>query len=180
MAIAQSRVIKLIDSGNDYRKSLESLCRTIHAQLRQAERNLQDPLFCLQFLASQANPEFLLRDYVGSRVTLEREHLHFSKNMKRNERRAHEAAKQRIESGIIPRNVHYNPAKPLHPEPKYPETSPEIQVAEDDRALAQSAWQDPELARQIAEAERKKDEAKAFEEGWTDEPNNETPDEEVS
>jgi hypothetical protein len=157
MAIAQSRVIYLIESARDYQQALQTLISHIHSQLNHINRPDASPgtaRDALYYLANVANEQFLLKDPIQSPSTITLEHKHFATNFHRNRVRAIHMQNKRREDGREQRTT-YDPSidlkSLLHTEPKPPKNFQEEAEAQE------------ELTRQWEEAERKRLEQEADE-----------------
>ena len=104
MAIAQSRMISLINAALDYKQALEQLIDSIFASSRAAQNNPSQASALLSDLTTLANIRALLQN-PESLTTLALEYHHFRRNARRNNRLAERQSLLRRDAGAIPRST---------------------------------------------------------------------------
>jgi hypothetical protein len=160
MPITQERFIDQINASLDILQGLRNLIQTIHSHHRSVLSGRMTYEDAHNYIIAMASESFLLNNPESIAIIMT-ERRHFAANQSRNARKAALMARQRRTDGKPTRAA--TEMRTLAPIPSHPtltnqlpETSPEAQMAEDDRIAAAAAWNDPELQRQLEEADRKR------------------------
>lgn len=139
MPITQQRMIALINAARDFEQAFDRACQLIDKE--RLERPGEEGLQSLHFYINSSG---LLSHPIDTRLTIEREHHHFRKTYRYNDRQALKAAKKRGQGGLRITAPIPQPSRPYEELPITRTTAPQLAPASQRARAFGSAWDEAE------------------------------------